>query len=185
METPAAAPKPRLGVLRREAAFVFIFATVLLDMLAIGIVIPVLPELVVDFVGGDTEEAARVFGVFGTAWALMQFLFSPFQGALSDTFGRRPVIIISNFGVGLDYVLMALAPTLGWLFVGRVISGITAASIATAYAYVADVTPPDKRAARFGLLGAAFGAPALSSAPRSAASPAASRRGCRSGSPRV
>jgi MFS transporter, DHA1 family, tetracycline resistance protein len=158
MRQPAAEPKSKLGVLRREAAFVFIFATVLLDMLAIGIVIPVLPKLVVDFVGGDTEEAARVFGIFGTAWALMQFLFSPFQGALSDAFGRRPLIIISNFGVGLDYVLMALAPTLGWLFVGRVISGITAASIATAYAYVADVTPPDKRAARFGLLGAAFGA---------------------------
>ena len=88
----------------------------------------------------------------------MQFFFSPLQGALSDSFGRRLMILISNFGVGLDYVLMALAPTLGWLFVGRVISGITAASISTAYAYVADVTPPEKRAARFGLLGAAFGA---------------------------
>ncbi len=88
----------------------------------------------------------------------MQFVFSPVQGALSDAFGRRSVILISNFGVGLDYVLMALAPTLAWLFVGRVISGITAASISTAYAYVADVTPPEKRAARFGLLGAAFGA---------------------------
>jgi DHA1 family tetracycline resistance protein-like MFS transporter len=151
-------PKVKGGAMRREAAFVFIFATVLLDMLAIGIVIPVLPKLVVDFVGGDTQEAAKIFGVFGTAWALMQFLFSPFQGALSDSFGRRKVIVISNFGVGLDYVLMALAPTLGWLFVGRLISGITAASIATAYAYVADVTPPDKRAARFGFLGAAFGA---------------------------
>jgi DHA1 family tetracycline resistance protein-like MFS transporter len=151
-------PKVKGGAMRREAAFVFIFATVLLDMLAIGIVIPVLPKLVVDFVGGDTQEAAKIFGVFGTAWALMQFLFSPFQGALSDSFGRRKVIVISNFGVGLDYVLMELAPTLGWLFVGRLISGITAASIATAYAYVADVTPPDKRAARFGLLGAAFGA---------------------------
>ena len=158
MEKSAAEPSAKLGVLRREAAFAFIFATVLLDMLAIGIVIPVLPKLVVDFVGGDTEQAAKIFGIFGTAWALMQFLFSPFQGALSDTFGRRPLIVVSNFGVGLDYVLMALAPTLGWLFVGRVISGITAASIATAYAYVADVTPPDKRAARFGLLGAAFGA---------------------------
>jgi DHA1 family tetracycline resistance protein-like MFS transporter len=127
-------PKVKGGAMRREAAFVFIFATVLLDMLAIGIVIPVLPKLVVDFVGGDTQEAAKIFGVFGTAWALMQFLFSPFQGALSDSFGRRKVIVISNFGVGLDYVLMALAPTLGWLFVGRLISGITAASIATAYA---------------------------------------------------
>ena len=88
-------------------------------MLAMGIIIPVLPKLVVDFIGGDTQEAARIFGLFGTAWALMQFLFSPLQGALSDSFGRRPVILISNFGVGLDYVLMALAPTLGWLFAGR------------------------------------------------------------------
>jgi MFS transporter, DHA1 family, tetracycline resistance protein len=143
---------------RRQAAFAFIFATIFLDMLAMGIVIPVLPKLVVDFVGGDTQEAARIFGVFGTAWALMQFLFSPLQGMLSDSFGRRPVILLSNFGVGLDYVLMALAPTLGWLFAGRVISGIAAASISTAYAYIADVTPPEQRAARFGLLGAAFGA---------------------------
>ena len=148
----------KVGAARREAAFVFIFATIFLDMLAMGIVIPVLPKLVVDFVGGDTQEAARIFGLFGTAWALMQFLFSPLQGTLSDSFGRRTVILLSNFGVGLDYVLMALAPTLGWLFVGRVISGIAAASISTAYAYVADVTPPEQRAARFGLLGAAFGA---------------------------
>jgi DHA1 family tetracycline resistance protein-like MFS transporter len=148
----------KVGAARREAAFVFIFATIFLDMLAMGIVIPVLPKLVVDFVGGDTQEAARVFGVFGTAWALMQFLFSPLQGTLSDSFGRRTVILLSNFGVGLDYVLMALAPTLGWLLAGRVISGIAAASISTGYAYVADVTPPEQRAARFGLLGAAFGA---------------------------
>jgi MFS transporter, DHA1 family, tetracycline resistance protein len=158
MDRPTDESTATVGAVRREAAFAFIFATVLLDMLAIGIVIPVLPKLVVDFVGGDTEEAAKIFGLFGTAWALMQFFFSPLQGALSDSFGRRTLILISNFGVGLDYVLMALAPTLQWLFVGRVISGITAASIATAYAYVADVTPPDKRAARFGLLGAAFGA---------------------------
>jgi DHA1 family tetracycline resistance protein-like MFS transporter len=151
-------PSVKVGAVRRQAAFVFIFATIFLDMLAMGIVIPVLPKLVVDFVGGDTQEAARIFGVFGTAWALMQFLFSPLQGMLSDSFGRRTVILLSNFGVGLDYVLMALAPTLGWLFAGRVISGIAAASIATAYAYVADVTPPEQRAARFGLLGAAFGA---------------------------
>jgi DHA1 family tetracycline resistance protein-like MFS transporter len=113
---------------------------------------------VFDFLGGNAGETAKILGIFGTAWALMQFFFSPLQGALSDSFGRRLMILLSNFGVGLDYVLMALAPTLGWLFVGRVISGITAASISTAYAYVADVTPPDKRAARFGLLGAAFGA---------------------------
>ena len=109
MQGSAGEPKAKIGAAWREAAFIFIFATVLLDMLAIGIVIPVLPKLVVDFVGGDTQEAAKIFGVFGTAWALMQFLFSPLQGALSDSFGRRTMILISNFGVGLDYVLMALA----------------------------------------------------------------------------
>jgi MFS transporter, DHA1 family, tetracycline resistance protein len=148
----------KVGAARHQAAFVFIFATVCLDMLAMGIVIPVLPKLVVDFVGGDTQQAARIFGIFGTAWALMQFLFSPLQGMLSDSFGRRPIIVLSNLGVGLDYVLMALAPTLGWLFAGRVISGVASASISTAYAYIADVTPAEQRAARFGLLGAAFGA---------------------------
>ncbi|HXL66891.1 MAG TPA: TCR/Tet family MFS transporter [Xanthobacteraceae bacterium] len=158
MDDSAGQKNPELGAVRREAAFVFIFATVLLDMLAVGIIIPVLPKLVFDFLGGNAGETAKILGIFGTAWALMQFFFSPLQGALSDSFGRRLMILLSNFGVGLDYVLMALAPTLGWLFVGRVISGITAASISTAYAYVADVTPPDKRAARFGLLGAAFGA---------------------------
>jgi len=143
---------------RLQAGFAFIFATVLLDMLSIGIVVPVLPKLVVDFMGGDTREAAEILGLFGTAWALAQFVFSPVQGALSDAFGRRTVILISNFGVGLDYVLMALAPNIAWLFVGRVVSGVTAASISAAYAYVADVTPPEQRAARFGFLGAAFGA---------------------------
>jgi DHA1 family tetracycline resistance protein-like MFS transporter len=141
----------------RPAAFAFVFVTVMLDMLAIGIIIPVLPKLVVTFAGGDAVEGARVYGLFGTVWALMQFVFSPVQGALSDRFGRRPVILISNFGLGLDYIVMALAPSLGWLFLGRVISGITAASISTAYAYVADVTPPEARAGRFGMLGAAFG----------------------------
>jgi MFS transporter, DHA1 family, tetracycline resistance protein len=141
----------------RRAAFAFVFVTVLLDMVAIGIIIPVLPKLVIDFVGGDAEQGARIYGLFGTVWALMQFVFSPVQGALSDRFGRRPVILVSNFGLGLDYIVMALAPSLNWLFVGRVISGITAASISTSYAYVADVTEAEARAARFGLLGAAFG----------------------------
>ncbi len=142
----------------RRAAFIFVFITVLLDMLALGIIIPVLPKLVVDFLAGDTARAAEVYGIFGTVWALMQFLFSPVHGALSDRFGRRPVILISNFGLGLDYILMALAPNLWWLFLGRVISGISAASIATAYAYIADVTAPQLRSARFGMLGVAFGA---------------------------
>lgn len=141
----------------RRATVAFIFVTVLLDMLSLGMIMPVLPKLVENFMGGDTARAAEIFGVFGTAWALMQFFFSPVLGALSDRFGRRPVILISNFGLGLDYVLMALAPNLWWLFVGRVISGITAASISTGFAYISDVTPPEKRAASFGLLGAAFG----------------------------
>jgi MFS transporter, DHA1 family, tetracycline resistance protein len=142
----------------RRAAFIFVFITVLLDMLALGIIVPVLPKLVVDFLAGDTARAAEIYGLFATAWALMPFLVSPLHGALSDRFGRRPLILISNFGLGLDYILMALAPNLWWLFVGRVISGISAASIATSYAYVADVTPAELRAARFGMLGVAFGA---------------------------
>src|ERR1044072_3936544 len=140
-----------------RAAFAFIFITVLLDMLALGIIVPVLPGLIVGFMGGDTAGGAEILGLFGTVWALMQFLFSPVLGALSDRFGRRPVILISNFGLGLDYVVMALAPNLAWLFAGRVVSGICAASISTSFAYIADVTPPEQRAARFGMLGAAFG----------------------------
>ena len=145
------------GTAPRRAAFVFVFITVLLDMLALGMIIPVLPKLVLGFTNGDTAQAARVFGVFGTVWALMQFFFAPVLGSVSDRFGRRPVILLSNFGLACDYVLMALAPTLGWLFVGRVISGITAASVPTASAYIADVTPAEKRAGAFGMLGAAFG----------------------------
>jgi len=141
----------------RTAAVTLVFITVLLDMFALGMVVPVLPRLIVDFMGGDMAGAATIYGVFGTAWALMQFVFSPLQGALSDRFGRRPVILASNCGLGLDYVLMALAPSLSWLFVGRVISGITAASVGTSFAYIADVTPPEGRAAKFGMIGIAFG----------------------------
>jgi DHA1 family tetracycline resistance protein-like MFS transporter len=141
----------------RKAAFAFVFITVLLDMLALGMVIPVLPKLIESFVAGNTARASEFVGLFSSVWALMQFLCSPLLGALSDRFGRRPVILISNFGLGLDYVVMALAPNLAWLFAGRVVSGICAASISTSYAYIADVTPPEQRAARFGMLGAAFG----------------------------
>jgi DHA1 family tetracycline resistance protein-like MFS transporter len=146
------APAPRRG------AVIFIFVTILLDTLALGVIIPVLPKLVESFVDNDTASAARIFGLFGTAWAAMQFFFSPILGGLSDRFGRRPVVLLSNFGLALDYVLMALAPSLTWLFVGRVISGITSASISTSFAYIADITPPEKRAAVFGKVGAAFGA---------------------------
>ncbi len=126
-------------------------------MLAFGIVAPVFAPLVVRLEGGDTAAAAGMLGLFAAAWALMQFVFSPVQGALSDRFGRRPVILLSNLGLALDYVVMALAPSLAWLFVGRILSGITSSSFATAGAYVADVTPPERRAARFGTLGVAFG----------------------------
>ncbi len=136
----------------------FIFITILLDTLALGLVIPVLPKLVESFVDNDTARAAQIFGLFGTAWAAMQFFFSPVLGGLSDRFGRRPVVLLSNFGLALDYVLMALAPSLTWLFIGRVISGITSASISTSFAYIADITPPERRAAVFGKVGAAFGA---------------------------
>jgi DHA1 family tetracycline resistance protein-like MFS transporter len=142
---------------RREAAFFFILVTVALDMLALGVIIPVLPKLVVAFEGGDLQSAARVVGYFGFAWAAMQFFFQPVLGALSDHFGRRPVVLASNLGLGLDYIFMALAPSLPFLFAGRVISGITAASVATANAYISDITPPEKRAGRFGMIGAAFG----------------------------
>lgn len=141
---------------RRQAALAFIFVTALLDIVAIGIIIPVLPRLVVAFAGSNVR-GAQIFGVFGAAFALMQLICSPIQGALSDRFGRRPVLLISIFGLGCDYVLMALAPSLGWLFVGRLISGATAASFSTANAYIADITPPEKRAGAFGMMGAAFG----------------------------
>jgi len=140
-----------------RAAFAFIFITITLDMLALGIIVPVLPKLIVAFEGGDVAHAARIVGVFGFAWSAMQFLASPVVGAMSDRFGRRPIVLLSNFGLGLDYLVMAMAPSVAWLFAGRIISGITSSSFPTASAYVADVTPPEQRAAKFGLLGAAFG----------------------------
>jgi MFS transporter, DHA1 family, tetracycline resistance protein len=142
---------------RRKAALGFIFVTVLIDMLSFGMIIPVLPMLVQSFVGASAARGAQIYGLFGTAWALMQFIFAPVQGSLSDRFGRRTVILISCTGLGLDFILMALAPNLWWLLLGRVISGIAAASFSTAGAYIADVTPPEKRAGSFGLIGAAFG----------------------------
>lgn len=141
----------------RKAALVFIFVTVLIDILAFGLIIPVLPHLVEEFVGGSTRAAAHWVGIFGTAFALIQFFTAPVQGALSDRYGRRPVILLSCLGLGLDFVFMALANSLPWLFLGRVISGITSASFTTANAYIADITAPEKRAQAFGLIGAAFG----------------------------
>src|SRR5438309_760925 len=141
----------------RPAAIAFIFVTVMLDMLALGLIAPVLPKLILNFLSGNAASAATWLGVFGTVFAAMQFLFSPVLGVLSDRFGRRPVILLSNLGLGLDYFVMALAPTIRWLFIGRIISGITAASVTTAMAYIADVVPKEKRAGAFGMIGAAFG----------------------------
>ena len=154
-EGPPIPPAQAMG--HGRAAFAFIFVTVLLDMLALGIIVPVLPKLIIRFEHGDMSMAATQTGIFAFVWAAMQFVFAPVMGALSDRFGRRPIVLLSNFGLGCDYLLMAVAPTLSWLFVGRVISGITAASFPTANAYIADVTPPENRAAKFGMLGAAFG----------------------------
>ena len=141
----------------RKAALAFIFVTVLIDVIAFGVIIPVLPHLVQQFVGGDTSVAAYWTGVFAFAFSLVQFFSAPVQGALSDRYGRRPVILLSCLGLGLDFVLMALAPTLAWLFVGRIISAITSASFTTANAYIADVVPPERRAKSYGMIGAAFG----------------------------
>lgn len=141
----------------RRAAVSFVFFALVLDVLAVGIVVPILPSLITSFLNGDTAKASIVFGAFGTAWWLMQFLFSPFLGALSDSFGRRPVLLISMLGLGLDMVLMALAPGIMWLFFGRVISGITSATFNTTGAYLADVTPASKRTETFGMVGVAFG----------------------------
>ena len=142
----------------RQAALAFIFITVALDTLALGIIVPVLTPLVLGMVGGSAERTAWYIFVFGTSWAAMQFVAGPLLGALSDRFGRRPVVLLSNFGLGVDYIVMALAPTPAWLFLGRVFSGFTAGSIPTAYAYIADVTSPEKRAASFGTVGGAFAA---------------------------
>jgi len=143
---------------KRKAALGFIFVTMTLDMLAFGIIVPILPKLVSQFLHGDMAQSSEYMGLFVTTWALMQFFFSPILGMLSDRYGRRPVVLLSNFGLGLDYVVMALAPTIGWLFAGRVLSGICSSSLPTATAYITDVTPPEKRAKAFGLFGAAFAA---------------------------
>lgn len=146
---PAAGP--------RQATVLFLFVAVLANVMAFGLIVPVLPHLVQEFVGGDVARAALWVGVFGTAYAGLQFLASPVQGALSDRYGRRPVLLGSALGLGLDCLLLALADSLPLLLIARMISGVTAASASTANAYIADVTAPDKRAAAFGLIGSAFG----------------------------
>ncbi len=141
----------------RQAGMVFILVTVFIDVLGIGIIIPILPELIKEFVGGSTPLASRYFGIIAATYAATQFIFAPILGSLSDRFGRRPIILISLFGLGVDYLIQGFAPTIGWLFVGRFVAGIMGASFTTANAYIADVSGPGNRAKSFGLVGVAFG----------------------------
>ncbi len=141
----------------RQAAVGFIFITLLLDVIGLGIIIPVIPSLIQELTGGDMSQAAQFGGWLIGSYAIVQFLCAPLVGALSDRYGRRPVLLLSLFGFGLDYLVLAMAPTIGWLFVARVIAGFFGASFTTGAAYIADVSTPEKRAQNFGLLGAAFG----------------------------
>lgn len=142
---------------RKRAALPFILVTIIIDVLGIGLLIPVLPELVTQLAGGDLSSGSAYYGWFIAVYAAMQFLFAPVLGGLSDRYGRRPVLLLSLLGSGLDYLVMAVAPNLTILFIGRVISGITGANITAANAYIVDVSPPRERAKNFGLVGAAFG----------------------------
>lgn len=142
---------------RNSPALGFIFITLLLDVTGLGIIIPVMPGLIGELKHVGLSEAAAYGGWLMFSYAIMQFLFAPVLGSLSDRYGRRPVLLASLIGFGIDYLFLAMAPTLGWLFVGRVMAGITGASITTASAYIADISTPEKRAQNFGLVGAAFG----------------------------
>lgn len=141
----------------RKPAVGFIFVTLALAIVGFGLLIPVLPKLIVQFRGGDITSGSHMYGWLVSIYALMQFVGAPILGSLSDRFGRRRIILIATAGSAIDYVIMACAPNLGWLFIARIIAGFTAGIYATANAYIADVTPPEKRAGAFGLLGAAFG----------------------------
>ncbi|PVX45572.1 DHA1 family tetracycline resistance protein-like MFS transporter [Flavobacterium sp. 103] len=142
---------------KKQAAIGFIFITMLIDITGWGIIIPVIPKLIKELIHGDVSEAAKYGGWLTFAYAITQFMFAPLIGNLSDKFGRRPIILISLFAFSLDYILLAFAPTITWLFIGRIIAGLTGASISTASAYIADVSTPENRAKNFGMIGVAFG----------------------------
>ena len=142
---------------KNQAALGFIFITMLIDVIGWGIIIPVIPGLIEELIQGDISEAAKVGGWITFAYAITQFIFAPLIGSLSDQYGRRPIILISLLGFTLDYILLALAPSIAWLFIGRIIAGITGASITTASAYIADISTIENRAKNFGMIGAAFG----------------------------
>src|SRR6266567_5967811 len=141
----------------RHASVVFVLITMFIDVLGMGLVIPILPKLVQSMLGGAVAEASFVFGLLVSIYAVMQFLCAPVLGALSDRFGRRPVLLLALAGLGFDYVLLSVAPTIWWLVLGRIVAGIFGATFTPAGAYIADVSPPEKRAANFGLMGVAFG----------------------------
>src|ERR1051326_6675239 len=141
----------------RRASVVFVLITLFIDILGMGLVIPILPKLVQSLLGGAIGEASFVFGLLVSIYAVMQFFCVPVLGALSDRFGRRPVILMALAGLGFDYVLLSLAPTIWWLVLGRIVAGMLGATFTPVGAYIADVSPPEKRAANFGLIGVAFG----------------------------
>lgn len=142
---------------KKNAAIGFIFITMLIDITGWGIIIPVIPKLIQELIHGDVSEAAKIGGWLTFAYAITQFVFAPIIGNLSDKYGRRPIILLSLFTFSLDYILLAFAPTITWLFIGRIIAGVSGASITTASAYIADVSSPENRAKNFGMIGAAFG----------------------------
>ena len=142
---------------RKDHSLLFIFITIFIDITGLGIIIPVIPALITELINGSISEAAKYSGWLMFSYATLQFLFAPFLGGLSDQYGRRPVILLSLFGFGINYLVLALAPNIIWLFLGRIFQGIMGASLTTASAYIADISTPEKKAQNFGLIGAAFG----------------------------
>ena len=142
---------------KNNSSLLFIFITIFIDITGLGIIIPVIPSLLTELIDGTLSEAAKYSGWLMFSYALLQFLFAPVLGGLSDQFGRRPVILLSLLGFGINYIVLAIAPNVTWLFIGRIFQGIMGASLTTASAYIADISTPEKKAQNFGLIGAAFG----------------------------
>lgn len=144
-------------MLNKNSSLGFIFITILIDCIGFGVIIPVLPNLIRELSGETLANASEIGGLLLVAYAVAQFLFAPVVGGLSDKYGRRPILLISLFGLGIDYIFLSFAPTMAWLFIGRIIAGITGASFTTAMAYIADISTPEKKAQNFGMVGVAFG----------------------------
>ncbi len=141
----------------KNSALIFIFFTVLIDMIGVGLIVPIIPDLISSLTGQNLSDAALTGGLLITAYAGVQFLFAPVMGELSDRYGRKPILLLSLFGLGVDYVIHAFSPTIAWLFVGRILAGIFGASHTVAFAYIADVSNKENKAKNFGIIGAAFG----------------------------